>query len=73
MKTKKKIKLTRSPIFSGQNSTGMWESINSFSVKEDENLENRLWDALYTIGCRCQELETVVDNLERRIIELENK
>lgn len=50
-------------IFSGERSTGFWETIN----------KGRKRDALYAIGCRCQELESLVRELMRRIEKLEKK
>lgn len=43
------------PIFSGKNSVDMWNAINSAKTIED------LRGALYIVGCRCQELEAIID------------
>jgi hypothetical protein len=43
-------------IFSGENSREMWNAINHAKTISD------LKDALYTIGCKLQELESKIDN-----------
>jgi hypothetical protein len=53
-------------IFSGEDSIDLWDDINAVKKR-------KIHDALYTLGCRCQELESVVHQLEERIAELERK
>ena len=54
---------TTNRIFSGDSSVRLWADIN------------RVGDtgtALYSLGCKCQELESLVRKLEARVAELEN-
>jgi hypothetical protein len=51
-------------VFSGKNSRVLWDDIGR--VKK-----GKAHDALYTLGCYCQSLETVVHQLEERVAELE--
>lgn len=48
------------PIFSGDNSRKMWDEINSARTIAD------LRAALYSLGCRCQELEAEVRKLQEQ-------
>jgi hypothetical protein len=50
-------------IFSGDNSRTLWEYINRVA---DGTIDDAC-EALYLMGCKCQELEAVVDRLEERI------
>jgi hypothetical protein len=49
-------------IFSGNQSKDLWRAINA--VKEPDGRAWNTWSALYTLGCRCQELEARVEKLE---------
>ena len=49
---------SKNTIFSGENSRQMWKEINELR----ETLP-QAWEALYTIGCKLQELEWEVDKL----------
>jgi polyhydroxyalkanoate synthesis regulator phasin len=51
-------------IFSGKNSKGLWKDINRTKPR-------RTQEALYHLGCKCQELESIVEKLEQRIARLE--
>jgi len=53
-------------IFSHDHSQDLWKAVKK--VKSD-----KIHDALYTMGCYCQELEAVVHRLEERIAKLEDK
>lgn len=53
-------------VFSGKNSTDLWKAINKTKGKKKTHL------ALYSLGCRCQELEEIVRRLESRIARLED-
>ena len=52
-------------IFSGKNSEDVWNAINKIKNGKTHN-------ALYELSCKCQELENIVQKLERRIAQLEN-
>ncbi len=52
--TKKASKRKPRRIFSGPESERMWNEIN-----DAKNLDDLKW-ALYTVGCKLQELESVV-------------
>jgi hypothetical protein len=57
-----KVKGKLKPIFSGDESKNLWESINKITkIKKKKKIRDAAWGALYTLGCRCQELETRVD------------
>jgi hypothetical protein len=51
-------------IFSGEESKKFWKLINRISKKKSrkklKKLSFRIWYALYTMGCKCQELESLV-------------
>jgi len=55
-------------IFSGKPSKLMWDYINKLSEFSEPTFA-----ALYVMGCRYQELEAVVDNLQRQIVALEQQ
>ena len=44
-------------IFSGKESQSLWDDINAI---EDEAINN----ALYHLGCKCQELESKVEEVK---------
>lgn len=48
------------PIFSGDNSRELWNEINSAKTI------SHLRAALYSLGCRCQELEAEVRKLQEQ-------
>jgi hypothetical protein len=48
-------------IFSGDESLELWDGINATKNKR------KTWEALYSLGCHCQELESVVRGLERSL------
>lgn len=48
----------RKKIFGGQRSKEMWRKINNAKTFEDVR------EAMYSIGCHCQELEAKVNKLE---------
>ena len=50
------MKLKNKKILSGDASKKMWEEINRIQYDE-------IVDALYSIACKCQELEAKVDKL----------
>ncbi len=57
--------LTRyKPIFSGSKSEDFWQELNSLKKEE-------IREMFYTFGCKCQELETIIKKLEKRIAQLE--
>ena len=53
------------PIFSGKGSEGLWFRIN-------EVKGSNLWETLYGLGCKCQELESLLDRALERIEHLES-
>lgn len=53
-------------VFSGKQSKTLWKDI-------DRMKRGRTRWALYSLGCKCQELEELVRRLERRIAQLEDK
>ena len=50
----------KAPIFSGEESTGLWKAINDLGKKPNTDLSA----LLYIFGCKCQELESRVEELE---------
>ena len=54
------------PVFFGEHSKALWEDIRS--VKK-ENVQT----ALYSLGSYCQELESIIVQLEERIAGLEKR
>ena len=48
-------------IFSGDSSRDMWDRINKIK-DSNQGLAWNTWDALYTVCCRIQELESIVRN-----------
>jgi hypothetical protein len=52
-------------IFSDERSQPLWDAIHAINDRSTEN-------AVYLLGCRCQQLEAKVDALERRLVEAEN-
>lgn len=66
--------MKKEKVFSGERSRPLWRFINA--VKKCNRKGDpvgfgqwNVWVALYTLGCRCQELEAKVDRLERRVTE----
>jgi len=58
-------------IFSGDASLMMWDEINAtYDNNDDDN--NDVHYALYNIGCKCQVLESLVRELEKKIKDLED-
>ena len=53
-------------IFSGENSSDLWDTIKRVR-------KPRVHDALYDLGCHCQQLEETVRRLEQRIAQLEDR
>ena len=55
------------PIFSGEDSERLWEYIN-----ETDRVHRResVHDAFYSLGCKCQELEAVVQKQQAQINDL---
>lgn len=54
-------------IFSGDGSEPLWDDINRvFGKRGRKKLRRQVWRALYAMGCRCQELETRVEELKKR-------
>lgn len=51
--------MAKSRIFSGDYSRDMWDAINNAKSKDD------IKGALYLIGCRLQEFESRVENMEK--------
>ena len=49
-------------IFSGEESTGLWKAINDLGKKPNTDLSA----LLYIFGCKCQELESRVEELEAK-------
>ena len=49
-------------IFSGENSRRMWDEINELRIGFPS-----VWETLYTMGCKLQELEHKVDESSNRI------
>ncbi len=51
-------------IFSGKNSENLWEKINQVKMTSPESdvFPDIVWEALYTLGCKCQELESLLTN-----------
>lgn len=47
-------------IFSGKESHSLWKEINSLRLKHPA-----VWEVLYTIGCKLQELEDKIDKKEK--------
>jgi hypothetical protein len=47
----------RKPIFSGPASRPFWKAIGA--IKDE-----RVFDAIYALGCKCQELEAEVNRLK---------
>lgn len=54
------------PVFSGKDSRYLWDSIGK--VKK-----YKLRDAVYSLGCACQRMESIIVQLEERIAELEKR
>jgi len=56
-------------IFSGEDSTELWDLINSITDKKNrksrKKLASKLWEVIYTMSCKCQELEDEVRKLKR--------
>lgn len=52
-------------IFSDENSENLWNEINSVKGKSG--------DALYLLGCYCQQLEHKVEGLSKQIAELRDE
>ena len=48
-------------IFHGDDSVEMWNEINNAKTIA------QLKSALYSVGCKCQELESVVESLEKAV------
>lgn len=57
-------------IFSGKESDDLWRAINKISRKKSykkrKRLANKVMMALYALGCRCQKLETALQELKYR-------
>ena len=51
-------------IFSGEESTELWEMIQEVSRKLAGQVPAKYGDVLYLFGCKCQELESRVEELE---------
>lgn len=51
-------------IFSGKNSEKLWEKINQVKMTHPQSdfFEDVIWEALYALGCKCQELESLLTN-----------
>lgn len=58
-------------IFSGLNSELMWKYINAHRITQNTRRDDT-FEALYSLGCRCQELEAVVRRQGERIEHLGN-
>ncbi len=73
MSTKKVEAVEAVPyIFSGEKSHDLWQEIGKISKKKRK--KKIAWQAhlaIYTLGCRCQELESLVRNLESRLAKYE--
>ncbi len=54
-------------LFSGDHSAGMWDDINRVTRKNKAKGRRNAERALYTMGCRCQELERMVRQLSERV------
>jgi len=54
-------------IFSGKNSEKLWGLINQIKMTDPHGpfFEDIVWEAIYALGCKCQELEAKVDNLNQ--------
>jgi hypothetical protein len=48
-------------IFSGDYSRKMWDLINA--LKDEYSRDYKAWEAIYTLACRCQELEAKIDKI----------
>ena len=57
--------MERKAIFSGEYSEDMWNIINSAKTRKD------LRRALYCVCCRLQELESVIEKIEFKIVRVE--
>ena len=51
-------------IFSGEESTELWEMIQEVSRKLAGQVPAKYGDVLYIFGCKCQELESRLEKLE---------
>lgn len=57
--------MAKKKIFSGLESENMWRKINSSNDIE------KLRDAVYFLGCKCQELESEVIRLRKQLVVVE--
>lgn len=58
------------PIFSGDPSTDLWKAINKISKsrkKKKKKLARIIHAAMYLVGCKCQELESLVEKLRKEL------
>lgn len=65
-------------IFSGPRSESLWADINKLhrkvkGRKKHNKLALRCWNAVYFLGCRCQELEVEVKQLRKEIDAIKGK
>ena len=51
------------PIFSGKNSVTLWKDINKVGTGDATFYD--VWEALYHLACRCQELEAKIEKEEK--------
>ena len=54
-------------IFSGEESTELWEMIQEVSRKLAGQVPAKYGDVLYIFGCKCQELESRLEKLEEAV------
>ena len=55
-------------IFSGKDSEELWKDINAVTRKnikdfDIEKLRTTIWKAFYHLGCKCQELESRLEDV----------
>ena len=60
-------------IFSGEESTELWEMIQEVSRKLAGQVPAKYGDVLYLFGCKCQELESRVEELEKEALAKRSK
>ena len=53
-------------VFSSKSSRDLWKAVGAVR-------KHRVHDALYAMGCHCQQLEVYVHTLEARVAELERR
>jgi len=55
-------------IFSGDKSKELWNTINNIGNLDlnKPTIFKDIWHAMYFLGCKCQELETKLEELKKK-------